>query len=254
MNKDNDPIMSDIKPSPDEIALRQRQLQARKAAAARSGGQGRPAQSAAVAPVGKQTLATAALMLAVIVGLLAGFLLMQLQAVQQSLGKAEKIIQSQAQNIEVLNERLSVTGENANMSVDALKGIVKEHDSEIRKLWHLSNQRNRPEIVANAKEITALKSQASKIQASVSAQQKKATALDESVSKSNARLAKVEFSTKSLAEVELRMSQQSESIQALQASVTQLKKSGLGQDAADIQLKLEDINIRLDRMQNALGQ
>ena len=36
MSKDNDPIMSDIKPSQEEIALRQKQLQARKAAAARS--------------------------------------------------------------------------------------------------------------------------------------------------------------------------------------------------------------------------
>lgn len=264
MNKDNDPIMSDMKPSQDEIALRQRQLQARKAAAARSGGPSKKAPGAAPmasATNGKQTLATIALALAVVVGLLAGFLLMQLQTVQQSLENAEAVIRSQAQNIEVLNEKLSVTGENANMSVDALKSVVQEHDSEIRKLWDLSNKRNRSEIAANGKEITTLKTEAGKIKASINAQTKQITAFetqmtkaDESLVKQGERLAKVEFSTKSLAEIELRMSQQSESIQALQSSITQLKKSGLGQDAADIQLKLEDINIRLDRMQNALGQ
>src|SRR5690554_7237185 len=45
-----------------------------------------------------------------------------------------------------------LTGENANMSVDALKSIVKEHDSEIRKLWDLSNKRNRSDIAANRSE------------------------------------------------------------------------------------------------------
>ncbi len=263
MNKDNDPIMSDMKPSQDEIALRQRQLQARKAAAARSGGQNRqaPSPTAKSAPSGKQTLAVSALILALLVGGLAAFLFVQLQAVQQSLAKTEQVVQAQSQNIEVLNEKLSVTGENANMSVDALKSVVKGHDEEIRKLWDLSNKRNRSEITANAKEIAALQLEAGKIKASASAQQKQVSALDEklvkadgSLTKINERLAKVEFSTKSLAEIEMRMSQQSESIQALQASVTQLKKSGLGQDSAAIQLKLEDINIRLDRMQNALGQ
>lgn len=252
MSKDNDPIMSDIKPSQEEIALRQKQLQARKAAAARSA-QGMRTSSAK-APAAKQTLATAALMLAVVVGVLAAFMLMQLQNLQKSLDEAQAVIQSQANNIEVLNEKLSVTGENANMSVDALRSTVKEHGSEIRKLWDLSNKRNRSEISANSKEITSIKSEISKAKASVAAQQKKSSELEQQWVKANERLAKVEFSTKSLAEIEMRISQQSESIQALQTNVAELKKSGLGQSAADVQLKFEDINIRLDRMQNALGQ
>src|SRR5690554_5384173 len=258
MTKGNDPIIPDIKPSQEEIALRQKQMQARKAAAARSA---KSMRAPTAAPESRQTLAMVALIVTMVVGVLAGFLFVQLQAVQKSLGEAEEIIRSQAQNIEVLNEKLSVTGENANMSVDALKSVVQKHDSEIRKLWDLSNKRNRSEIAANGKEITTLKTEAGKTKASISAQQKQITAFeaqmtkaDESLVKQGERLAKVEFSTKSLAEIELRMSQQSESIQALQSSITQLKKSGLGQDAADIQLKLEDINIRLDRMQNALGQ
>lgn len=259
MNKDNDPIMSDMKPSADEIAQRQRQMQARKAAAARSGGASKRPTSAAQAPAaGKQTLAMIALVLAVIVGALAGLLFTQLQTVQQKLERAEGVIVSQADNIDVLNEKLSVTGENANMSVDALKTSADEHDSEIRKLWHLSNQRNRPAIAANKKAVAAVKSTASKAQSGVSAQKKKTAALEKQIDTELAeikeRLEKVEFSTKSLAEIELRISQQNESIQSLQANIAELKKSGLGQDAADIQLQLEDIGIRLDRMQNAMAQ
>src|SRR5690554_2833794 len=154
-----------------------------------------------------------------------------------------------------------LTGENANMSVDVLKSIVKEHDSEIRKLWDLSNKRNRSDIAANAKDIKAIKSSVHKAITSVDAQAKKVTAFDGRVKKAEQslegigeRLSKAEVSVRSLAEVELRIAQQSETLQTLQSEVAKLKKSGLGKDAADIHLKLEDINIRLDRMQNAIGQ
>ena len=250
MNKDKDPIMSDMKPSQDDIALRQRQLQARKAAAARS--TAAPKASAAVkAPAAKQSMATIALGVAVMVAALAVFLFLQLQQVKHSLSKAEGVIQTQTENLEVLNEKLSVTGENANMSVDALKSIVKEHDSEIRKLWDVSYKTNRADIATNSKniaakgkEIATLKSDAEKIKSGIATQQKQ----------QDERLAKVETRTKSLAEIELRLSQQSESLQMLQGEVSKLKKSGAGLDAAEIKLKLEDINIRLDRMQNAIGQ
>lgn len=258
MTKGNDPIIPDIKPSQEEIALRQKQMQARKAAAARSA---KSMRAPTAAPESRQTLAMVALIVTIVVGVLAGFLFVQLQAVQKSLGEAEEIIQSQAQNIGVLNEKLSVTGENANMSVDALKSIVKEHDSEIRKLWDLSNKRNRSDIAANAKDIKAIKSSVHKAITSVDAQAKKVTAFDGRVKKAEQslegigeRLSKAEVSVRSLAEVELRIAQQSETLQTLQSEVAKLKKSGLGEDAADIHLKLEDINIRLDRMQNAIGQ
>ena len=99
----------------------------------------------------------------------------------------EKLLRSQAQNIEVLNERLSVTGENANLSVDALKTIVKEHDSEIRKLWDLANKRNRADIGMNSKAIAGLKTDLSKADKELRAaleQQKKQLASSDSAAQS----------------------------------------------------------------------
>src|SRR5690554_7424598 len=85
MTKGNDPIIPDIKPSQEEIALRQKQMQARKAAAARSA---KSMRAPTAAPESRQTLAMVALIVTMVVGVLAGFLFVQLQAVQKSLGEA----------------------------------------------------------------------------------------------------------------------------------------------------------------------
>src|SRR5690554_3393056 len=94
MTKGNDPIIPDIKPSQEEIALRQKQMQARKAAAARSA---KSMRAPTAAPESRQTLAMVALIVTIVVGVLAGFLFVQLQAVQKSLGEAEEIIQSRSE-------------------------------------------------------------------------------------------------------------------------------------------------------------
>ncbi len=271
MDKDKEPLLSDMKPSQEDIALRQKQLQARKAAAARAAAGSSPAKQPAGAKP-SQTLAISALVLAVLLAGLAGWLFTQLQAQQQQLLNAEKLLRSQAQNIEVLNERLSVTGENANLSVDALKTIVKEQESEIRKLWDLANKRNRADIGMNSKAIAELKTDLSKAIAGLKTdlskaeqelraaleQQKKQLASSDSAAQSREaelkkRLQKAEAQLVSLSGTELRLVQQGETIQALENEIARMKKAGIGADAADIRLQLEDVNIRLDRMQNAIG-
>ncbi|QQD23431.1 hypothetical protein GJQ55_02560 [Venatoribacter cucullus] len=260
MDKDKEPLLSDMKPSQEDIALRQKQLQARKAAAARAAAGSSPAKQPAGAKP-SQTLAISALVLGVLLAGLAGWLFTQVQAQQQQLLNAEKLLRSQAQNIEVLNERLSVTGENANLSVDALKTIVKEHDSEIRKLWDLANKRNRADIGMNSKAIAGVKTELSKTDKELRAgleQQKKQLASSDSAAQSREaelkkRLQKAEAQLVSLSGTELRLVQQGETIQALENEIARMKKAGIGADAADIRLQLEDVNIRLDRMQNAIG-
>ena len=260
MDKDKEPLLSDMKPSQEDIALRQKQLQARKAAAARAAAGSSPAKQPASAKP-SQTLAISALVLAVILAALSGWLFTQLQSQQQQLLNAEKLLRSQAQNIEVLNERLSVTGENANLSVDALKTIVKEHDSEIRKLWDLANKRNRADIATNSKAIAGLKTDLSKADKALRdalEQQKKQLASNDAAAQSREaelkkRLQKAEAQLVSLSGTELRLVQQGETIQALENEIARMKKAGIGADAADIRLQLEDLSIRLDRMQNAIG-
>lgn len=262
MNRDNEPIFSEIKPSADDIELRQRQMQARKAAAARAAAAASPPPKATVVgrakPEGQtQTLGVAALTLVVILAVVAGFLYMQLQTVTQQLRSTQKIIQSQEENLAVLNEKLSVTGENASMSFEQLKSTVAFLDTEVRKLWDLSNKRNRPNIEKNASDIVAInkaiKDAGTSTTASIKQQQSSLDALGKRVTTAEGGLA-------GMAEVELRLSQQKEvldstekEIAKLKGEITKLKQSGLGIEAADMKLQIEDLNIRIQRLQSAVG-
>ncbi|MAD45051.1 MAG: hypothetical protein CMI02_00580 [Oceanospirillaceae bacterium] len=260
MDTEKDPILPDMKPSKEDIAQRQKQLAARRAAAQRAAAaKNRQAPAAATAPAPKQTLAIVALLVAIAMGGLAGFLFMQMQTMQQQLTAAEKVMRSQAENLAVLNEKLSVTGENANLSVDALKALVKENASEIRKLWDVSNKRNKANIASNSKNITALKGGIaalkkdlagleSKQASALSGLEKKLTSKDAALT---SRIAKVEKEALDVpAENQLRIAQITENLQMLDAKVSKVRDGG---DMGDMKLEIEDIQIRLDRIQNALG-
>lgn len=81
--------------------------------------------------------------LALSIGLLVQFYKLQ--------GQSDK----QLQAIAALQKRLVSTDEQANLSVDALKVIIKEQDHEIRKLWDVSNKRNKRNINKNADRLDA---------------------------------------------------------------------------------------------------
>ena len=55
----------------------------------------------------------------------------------------------QLKALTILQERLSSTDEQANLSVDAIKILLKDQDHEIRKLWDVANKRNRNQISKN---------------------------------------------------------------------------------------------------------
>lgn len=66
-------------------------------------------------------------------------LLVQLQQLKAQSSK-------QIQALSVLQDRLVSTDEQANLSVDAIKILLKDQDHEIRKLWDLANKRNKKDI------------------------------------------------------------------------------------------------------------
>ncbi len=73
---------------------------------------------------------------------LAVLLLVQLQQVKKQSGL-------QLQALTILQEKLTNTGEQSNLSVDAIKILVKDQDHEIRKLWDVANKRNKNGITKN---------------------------------------------------------------------------------------------------------
>lgn len=66
------------------------------------------------------------------------------------LQQVKKQSELQLQALVVLQDKLTNTGEQANLSVDAMKIILKELEHEVRKLWDVSNKRNKNDIANNA--------------------------------------------------------------------------------------------------------
>ena len=127
MNKDKEPEhLASIALSKEEIASRQRVTKS-------------PRSIKNSQPAGANKALWA---LTVFALLLSAALLVQFQQV-----KKQSALQLQA--ITILQERLIDTGEQSNLSVDAIKIIMKDQDHEIRKLWDLANKTNKNRIRKN---------------------------------------------------------------------------------------------------------
>ena len=139
-----EPTLSSIVPERDEIASHQQ----------RAGARARPRSNpnaAAPPPVrrARSPLAPFALLLA-LTGLgLAGFLYWQVQGLQQALGQADSRIQE-------LESRLELSDDESSQSVTAIRAKLKWADSEIRKLWGVSHDRNRKAIAENKQQLQAV--------------------------------------------------------------------------------------------------
>lgn len=278
--------MPKIQASQDDMAMRQKQLQQRRLAAQKAA-KPAPAQPQIAAPAPKQTLAIVALILSVVLAAFAGFLFMQLQDANAKLNKAEGILNGHATNLTTLNDKLSATDENANLSVDALRVMLKDNSQEIRKLWDLSNKANKPNITKNNREITGLKATAIKADKKVAGIEKKLTGVDGKVTHVNNeisslkkgisgsnnsiselkasialhqkamddRLAEVKSSVKGVpAGTEKRIADNEQAIRSIDATRKKLNSSMAEVESQfnEMKLEIEDIQIRLDRMQNAM--
>ena len=59
----------------------------------------------------------------------------------------------QLKALTILQDRLSSTDEQANLSVDAMKILLRDQDHEIRKLWDVANKRNKNKISKNTQRL-----------------------------------------------------------------------------------------------------
>jgi len=220
----NEPVVPDMVPSVDDIESRNRQRHSRRQGAARSS-QPTKRQSNDGGG-GGGALALVALLVALSAAGGAGYLWVELQAAHQRLNDSTAVLEQQGEMIHKLNQQLSVTDESATVSLQALKVMLKEHDSEIRKLWAIANKRNKQNIAANGKVLTQQKkliaSQATALktlESQLSQQQLNTSTLSE-------RLGKAEADAQSLPpEAELRLAQLNESIQTAQQQIAALKKA-----------------------------
>jgi chromosome segregation ATPase len=271
MSNDQESIPK-MQASQEDMAMRQKQLQQRRLAAQRAAKANSVAPQLA-APAPKQTIAIIALVLSLAMAGFAGFLFMQLQEANAQLKKAESILNGHSTNLDTLNDKLSASDENSNLSVGALKILLKDNAKEIRKLWDITNKTNKPNIIKNSKSISGVKASVVKVD-------KKATGIDKKVASANgnisgnkksisalkasltnsqksleAKLAEVKASVSGLpAATEKRIGDNEQSIRSIDATRKKLNSSMAEVESQfnEMKLEIEDIQIRLDRMQNAM--
>jgi alanyl-tRNA synthetase len=180
-----------------------------------------------------------------------------LQKSDQKYAAAQEILLQQGSKIEALENRLSASGENANLSVDALKVVLREQDNEIRKLWDLASKRNRADIDANAAKLgnlnTAMNSASGASASDLKALRSKVNELENAVAALPSGL-------------EISIAQNKENIEMLGSSIKSLRSDVANMesspssggsvgydDLTNMKLEIEDIQIRLDRIQNAMS-
>ena len=229
MDHVKEPIVPNITPSQDDIDIRQRQMKSRRptsvpASTTRNSGSG-------------SALGIIGLTVAVVALAGAGYLFTQLQSLQAELQSERQLMEQQSRTLATLNDRLSATGENASLSLDALKVLLKEHDSEIRKLWDVANKRNKQNIAENAsalteqrKSIVALgnadKAFGTELEAQKGvavAQQQQLEQQQQNLGELENRVVSTEATLLTFQESELRIAQNSETLQGNSTSISKLR-------------------------------
>ncbi|WP_045858211.1 hypothetical protein [Teredinibacter purpureus] len=161
MNDRKEPTLNPIRPEQDEI-VRHRQRSTPPKASAKVHTPVRPV-------IVKSPLAPIAFMLAIAGVGLAGFSYWQLVQTQQTLSAADA-------RIVALEGQLQLTGDESSASVTALQAKLKWADSEIRKLWGVSYDRNKKDIAENKQQIAVLKNGAKSVDSKIQTALKNTTA------------------------------------------------------------------------------
>jgi chromosome segregation ATPase len=246
MDKLQEPIVPNIVHSDDDLELRQRQMKNRRS----SGSAPRAESSASKASSGNgggSGLTVLALVVALGACGFAGFLYIQLQQANVRLAAAQQVLDDQSKNLQVLNERLSLTGESASLSVDALKTMLKEQDAKLQKVQG-SSERNKEMIAGNDKDIVTIGGQIKGVQKVDSEQAEMIEKANLEISGHQERLVSLEAAVQKMpAETEIRMAQNSESIQNLEMKIRSLKEadSSSAQELATLRSLIKQLDARI---------
>lgn len=178
----------------------------------------------------------------------------QLEASQQKLGNLES--------------QLSATDESLNQSSDKVRETLKLHDSEIRKLWDVSNKRNRDLIQENKVAVQRLDDKRVELAKLVAGLQTQLESLrkqqDRANLQRNQQQTQLDLMSESVKQIEQRLGQQREALARLNEMMPQLEKlaaaerqgGGVAKRLASIEAAVEafdawrrQVNNRLDRLE-----
>jgi predicted nucleic acid-binding Zn-ribbon protein len=105
-----------------------------------------------------------------------------------------------SQRLDNLESLLSATDENLSQSADSIQGRLEEQMSEIRKLWDVSNKRNRGWIKENEQALASVEQKTTDLQKSMESLRGEVSALREDVEKAVSERGKTRTQVEMLAE------------------------------------------------------
>lgn len=140
----NSPRMPSLAPSRDEIAQRQHVKGGKAKTKSTSAPSTRKPDSG-----GGVSASSVFLLVAMLLALGAGgawFLWQQIVSLQKELSASQNALSQSSSMLGSLENQLANTGTELNKTGNEVQKTLAVHDSEIRKLWDLSNKKNRPDI------------------------------------------------------------------------------------------------------------
>lgn len=172
--------------------------------------------------------------------LASAYLFNQLEKTQMQISAMTTLLDQKAQQIDGLNQKLSNTDETADLSLDAMKVVLRDQEEAIDDMGtRIAENTNRirsfPNMDSLAQDQRDFVKLAYDLKVKVEILEEKMDVLmPESAARAGLPQMRTEFSQ-------------------LKQAVTEVTQTYGYKEIQDMKLQLEDINIRLDRMQNAVG-
>ncbi|MDF1781723.1 MAG: hypothetical protein P1U67_10540 [Alcanivoracaceae bacterium] len=232
--------------------------------------------SSKVSPASKSTASSASLsgtwlyaaaVFVVLVVLLSAYLFREIQEMRAILASTQDQSSQQLGN---LASQLSATDESLNQSSGKISDDLKLHESEIRKLWDVSNKRNKEWIEKNQADISKIEKQRAEISKSVSAMEAEITALKKQSQQyalqRNQMQTQIDLASEAMKQAEAKVAAQKKVIDQVNQMMPSLKSLAAVQakgDGLDVRIgEVEaaisafdayrrQVNIRLDRVESA---
>ena len=140
----------------------------------------------------------------------------------------------------LIEDQLSIVDETNNDSLTDISSSIQFLDKEIRKLWDLSNKRNKVNIQNLTSQTAEIQSLLSKIEEDINSNQKKLTSIEQSLKTNIEKIKDLELTADELAAYKLNLSNIDTQLILLEDSVQALNnyKNQLNQAILEIQTEI----------------
>lgn len=206
----------------------------------------------------------ATVLLGILVVVMSAWFYKQITVLQSQM---ENELSDSTEQLGNLASQLSATDESLNQSSEEITDTLSLHDSEIRKLWAVSNERNKDWIQANQQAVSSLTSGQDRLNQSIAGLRSELEQLDASVSQdSRARSqmqTQIDLMNEAVRQAESRVAEQARVVDSLAAIQGQLEtlaqlQSGEGLDGRLMEIEAainafdayrRQVNVRLDKLE-----